>query len=96
MVNANWQSAFNGSLSGATTAIMAALLILLGIVLQLGALGYAHISSSNFWLVSMVTEGAWNLALHLNGPALQDVVRFWPLVLVGIGLGILMSRMERL
>lgn len=95
MVNARRQSEFNGSFSGASIAILAGLLILLGIVLQLGELGYGHINASNFWLVSTITQGAWNLLSMHVGPALGDVLRFWPLALVSIGAGILMLLLER-
>ena len=97
MVNANRQGAFNGSFFATSIAMAAGLLILLGVVLQLGELGYGHIDASNFWLISMITQDAWNVvAMHGNAPALDDVLRFWPLALVSIGAGILMLRMERL
>jgi hypothetical protein len=97
MVNVNRQSAFSGSFFATSIAMAAGLLILLGIVLQLGELGYGHINPSNFWVITMITQGAWNLlALHTNTPALEDVLRFWPLALVSVGTGILMLRMERL
>ena len=96
MVNVNRQSAFSGSFFATSIAMAAGLLILLGIVLQLGELGYGHINPSNFWVISMITQGAWNLlALHANTPAFEDVLRFWPLALVSVGTGILMLRMER-
>jgi hypothetical protein len=96
MVNANRRSAFNGSFLATSIKMAAGLLILLGIVLQLGELGYTHINASNFWLVSMITQSVWNLlAMHGSGPALEHLLRFWPLVLVSVGAGILMLRMER-
>jgi len=96
MVNANRQDHFNESFSAKSMMIVAALLILLGTVFQLGELGYGHISPDNFWLVSMFTQSVWNLlAMRMNGPAMQEVLRFWPLMLVSVGLGILMLRMEQ-
>jgi hypothetical protein len=96
MVNANQQRHFSESLLAKSMMIAAGLLIVLGTVLQLGQLGYDHISPGNFWLVSMVAQGLWNLvAMHMNGPAMQEVLRFWPLMLVSVGLGILMLRMEQ-
>jgi hypothetical protein len=96
MVNANRPNALSGSFSAASMALLAGLLILLGIVLQLGELGYGHINTTNFWLITVITQGAWNLlAMHGNGPALDDVLRFWPLALVSIGTGILVLRLER-
>jgi hypothetical protein len=42
-------------------------------------------------LATMVTEGVWNvLAMHCDGPALQQLLRFWPLVLVAFGMGLLL------
>ena len=97
MVNANRQGAFNESFVATSIAMAAGLLILLGIVLELVELGYGHINASNFWLISMITHGAWNLlALHGNAPGLEDVLGFWPLALVSVGAGILMLRRERL
>jgi hypothetical protein len=69
----------------------AGLLILVGVMFQLGELGYSHLSPANFWLATMVTEGVWNvLAMHCDGPALQQLLRFWPLVLVAFGMGLLL------
>lgn len=96
MVDANRQSDFSESLLVKSMMVLAGLMILLGIVLQLGQLGFGHINTTNFWLVSMFTQSVWNLlALRLNGPAMEEVLRFWPLVLVSVGLGILMLRMEQ-
>ena len=96
MVNANRQRHFSESLLAKSMMITAGLLIVLGTVLQFGQLGYGHVSPANFWLVSMFTQSVWNLvAMHTNGPAMQEVLRFWPLVLVSVGLGILMLRMEQ-
>lgn len=97
MVNANRQVPFGGSFS--TTSIvmlMAGLLILLGIVFQLGELGYGHMNPANLWFVSVVTQSAWNLlAMRTNGPALEEILRWWPLALVSVGLAILLLQRER-
>jgi hypothetical protein len=97
MVNTNRQVSFGGSFSTTSiTLLIAALLILLGIVFQLGELGYGHVSPANYWFVSMITQSAWNLlALRTNGPALEEVLRFWPIALVSAGLGILMLQRGR-
>jgi hypothetical protein len=95
MANAERQRGFGDSFSAKTIVLAAGLLILLGIVLQLGVLGYGHVNASNFWFFSVITESAWNLLLlHGNGSAGQ-ILRFWPLALVSVGLGILMLRLER-
>jgi len=77
---------------GSTAGVAAAgLLILMGIVFQLGELGYSHLSAANLWLAAMISEGAWNLlTLHWGAPALRELARFWPLVLVAFGLGFLL------
>ena len=96
MVNADRQRVLGDSLVAKSILIAAGLLILLGIVLQLGVLGYCHVSPSNYLFFSVLTEGAWNfLSLHGAGSPLEQVARFWPLVLVSVGLGILMLRLER-
>lgn len=96
MVNAD-RRAFGSSFSTKATVLGAGLLILLGTVLQLGVLGYGHVRPANLWFLSVFAEGIWNmLAAHVNGPALEEVLRFWPLTLVSAGLGILMLGWERL
>ncbi len=88
--------ALGRSFSSTATLLGAGLLILLGTVLQLGVLGYDHVRAANLWPFSVIVESAWNvLAMHANGPALDAVLRFWPLVLVSAGLAILMLRSER-
>jgi hypothetical protein len=96
MVNANGQRAWTDSVAARVAGMVAGLLILLGIVFQLGELGYGHVPAHDWWLISTVTQAVWSLvALKVNGPALGQVLRFWPLILVSMGLGILMLRLER-
>jgi hypothetical protein len=79
-----------GRVSAAGVAA-AGLLILMGIVFQLGELGYSHFSSANFWLAAMITEGVWNLlTVRWDAPALRELLRFWPLIFVAFGLGLLL------
>ncbi|MGA8103867.1 MAG: hypothetical protein WB869_17040 [Candidatus Acidiferrales bacterium] len=69
----------------------ATMLILGGIVLQLGGLGYMHVGLDYLWMLLLVLESAWNvISMHGNLPWLQQLVVFWPLLLVGVGLGILL------
>jgi hypothetical protein len=73
----------------------AALLILLGIAFQLGELGYGHLRLDNLWLFSMMIGDIWNiLSMRLNLPSAGEVVRYWPLILVGLGLAILLATQE--
>lgn len=96
MVNAGRRE-LGSSFSTRATVLGAGLLILLGTVLQLGVLGYDHVRPANLWFLSVFAEGVWNmLAAHVNGPALEQVLRFWPLMIVSAGLGILMLGWERL
>jgi hypothetical protein len=69
----------------------ATILILGGIVLQLGGLGYLHVGLSDLWMLVLILESAWNvISMHSSLPWLQQLVVFWPLLLVGAGLGILL------
>jgi len=92
MTKANWKpTGREGGSSAAFGIVAASLLILVGIVFQLSELGYSHVSPLNFWMIAMITEGAWNvLTLRSDVPALHELVRFWPLVLVAFGLGLLL------
>jgi len=96
MVSENRQVSLGSSFS-ATSIVMfiAALLILLGIVFQLGELGYGHINSQNLWLFSVLTQSAWNLVSLHGGASLVELARWWPLALVSMGLGILMLHRGR-
>lgn len=73
----------------------ATLLILLGILFQLGELGYGHLQSGNFWFFSTMMTDIWNiLSLRLDVPALGEMLHYWPLALVGLGLAILLATRE--
>lgn len=93
MTKAERQSSFETPVSGAAILMAGAgLLILLGIVFQLGVLGYGHINISNLWLFSMLASNLWDVvAAHMNEPALHEMVRFWPLLLVCSGLAMLLA-----
>jgi hypothetical protein len=90
MANQNRQ--FPIEINGTAAMVtVASLLILLGIVLQLGQLGYGHFDARNYWLFSLFASGIWNmLALQLNAPSVGDVIQLWPLLLVGTGLAVLL------
>jgi len=69
----------------------AGLLILVGLVLQLGALGYGHIQPGNIWIASTVVEGVWSMLIaQLDAPGVQQLATFWPLLLISMGLAILL------
>jgi hypothetical protein len=96
MANASAPSPATAMISVARFPIAAAaLLILLGIVFQLGELGYSHFRMDNFWLFSMVLTDIWNiLSVRLNVPTAAELLRYWPLTLVGLGLAILLATRE--
>src|SRR5271157_4544280 len=67
------------------------LLILVGLVLQLGALGYGHAQPGNIWIASTIAGSAWTMLItQLDSPALQGLATFWPLLLVSMGLALLL------
>ena len=84
------------SFSGAAVIVaLAGLLILLGVVFQMAQLGYGHVRPDNIWLFSVIASGIWNiLSLRLNAPGLFELFRFWPLVLVGFGVAIMLATRE--
>jgi hypothetical protein len=72
--------------------VAAALLIVLGIVLQLDMLGYGHFNADGYWFISVIAEGIWNLlAARLDMPSMDVLLRFWPLLIVSSGLMILLA-----
>jgi hypothetical protein len=96
MANANRQAQSAVSTSGSTAISAAAsVLVLVGIVFQGAELGYGHIAPANFWLFSVLATNIWNiLSLHMNISTLQEFCRFWPLLLVGFGLAIMLAARE--
>jgi hypothetical protein len=96
MTSTNGQSPTTSLISSARIPVAGAvLLILLGIVFQLGELGYGHLRLDNLWLFSMMLADIWNiLSMRLNLPSAGEVLRYWPLILVGLGLAILLATQE--
>jgi hypothetical protein len=96
MTSTNGQSPMTSLISSARIPVAgASLLILLGIAFQLGELGYGHLRLDNLWLFSMMLGDIWNiLSVRLNIPSAGEVLRYWPLILVGLGLAILLATQE--
>ncbi len=68
----------------------AGLLILVGVVYQLAQIGYGILTAKDFWFISMVAQNMWNfMSAGSDVPALGELLRFWPLLLVASGLGLL-------
>lgn len=93
MTKAERQSSFEVPVSGGAVLMAGAgLLILLGIVFQLAELGYGHMDTNNLWLFSVLASNVWDVAAaHMNVPALHDMLKFWPLLLVSSGLTMLLG-----
>ena len=90
MTNARPQLVSAGRTLRMTLLLPAVALIFLGSVFQLGMLGYGQLDPRSLWPVMMVFQSAWNLlTAHSNTPELASIARFWPLLLVVCGLGIL-------
>jgi hypothetical protein len=79
--------------SGALNVLGPILLILLGIVFQLSELGYGHLRPENFWLFPMIATSVWNVfALHINVPGAYELLSFWPLLLICVGMATLLVK----
>ncbi len=49
----------------------------------------------NLWLLSVLASDIWNiLSVHFNVPAIGDVLLYWPLVMICMGLAILLAVRE--
>lgn len=96
MTNANGRSSMTSALEGVRfPEAGATLLIVLGILFQLGELGYGHLPSGNLWFFSMMLTDIWNiLSMRLDVPTLGEMLRYWPLALVGLGFAILLATRE--
>src|SRR5215831_8004380 len=79
-------------MSRAAAFVVAGLLIFAGLVFQLGEFICDHLSASSYWLIHMIATNVWSaLVLKLNALGLEQLLRFWPLLLVGFGLAILLA-----
>jgi len=91
MTSANQQarSSVSGSVAISAAAIV---LILVGLVFQMAGLASGHAQPDNSWLFSVLASNIWNiLSLRMNVSAMQDFLRFWPLLLVSLGLAIMLA-----
>jgi hypothetical protein len=92
MANANRRFGSHTQSSKSILELAAALLLVsLGVMFQLGELGYSHLGAGNLWFATMVAQGAWNvIAAHFEVPVVRQLLRFWPLILVCVGMGVLL------
>lgn len=95
-MNANQQVTSSGSIQPSGMFLFAAtLLILLGLAFQAAEIGWTHLWPNNLWLFSVIVPGLWNmLAVQWNAPVWQELLRFWPLALVAIGLAMLLAQKQ--
>jgi hypothetical protein len=64
----------------------AGLLVLLGLMAQLGELGLGLFTRDTFWIIPFLANGLWNILMALvSRSALADAIPFWPLTLVVAG-----------
>lgn len=72
--------------------IAAGLLIFLGLVFQLGEFIGNQLNATSYWLIHIIAMNIWSaFVLRLNTLGFEGILRFWPLLLVGFGLGILLA-----
>jgi hypothetical protein len=92
MTDATPRLASQISVSRVAAIMGAIMLIFLGIVFQWGQLGEGQFSVDGLWIIHMIAMNVWNLiAMHLGRPGLTEILRFWPLLLVALGLAILLA-----
>lgn len=94
MTNARRQGSMEGSMAGiSSSTIGATILILTGVIFQLAELTYAHLRGDGLWFFSVLASNIWNmLALKFNAPAVQQMAEYWPLLLIGAGLAMLLAK----
>jgi len=72
--------------------IAAGLLIFVGLVFQLGEFICSQLNATGYWLIHIIAMNIWNaLVLRLSALGFEGILRFWPLLLVGFGLAILLA-----
>jgi hypothetical protein len=95
MTNVERQTSATTITGSGILMIGSALLIMVGVVFQAGEMGFGHYRLDNLWLFSVVASDLWNLlATHIGGPTVSEVLRYWPLILVGLGLSIMLATQE--
>ncbi|HUK29984.1 MAG TPA: hypothetical protein VLV89_02655 [Candidatus Acidoferrum sp.] len=64
----------------------AGLLVLLGLMAQLGELGLGPFTRDSFWIIPFLAEGLWNILRALvTRTAFAAAIPFWPLAFVLAG-----------
>jgi len=92
MTDARPQLASSPIVSRTVAFIAAGLLIFVGLVFQLGEFVCNQLNVTSYWLIHIIAMNVWNaLVLRLNALGFEGILRFWPLLLVGFGLAILLA-----
>ncbi len=92
MTHTNRQFPIHRSGHGTATTIVAAALILAGIVFQWGEISGVHPNVDNLWYISVILNTIGRtLEMCLTSALLQDAFRIWPLTLVTAGIVMLLS-----
>ena len=92
MTDARAHLVFTPLVSRTVAFIAAGLLNFVGVVFQLGGFLGSQLSPTSGWLIHMVAMSIWDLfLLRLSALGLGQVLHFWPLLLVGFGLAILLA-----
>jgi len=92
MTDARPQLASSPIVSRTVAFIAAGLLISVGLVFQLGEFICSQLSATSYWLIHIIAMNIWNaFVLRLNALGFEGILRFWPLLLVGFGLAILLA-----
>lgn len=90
MIDSRSRSASQAPAWQVGTLLAAVFFILVGIVFQLAQFGYDGLVVRNFWFISMIIRNVWTfLATRADLPALGELLRFWPMLLVAAGLALL-------
>lgn len=83
------------SLAISPATLSASILIVTGVVFQAIQIAAAHLAGTGLWFFSVLASNIWNmLALKFNAPAGQDLLQYWPLLLIGAGLAMLLAKQQ--
>jgi hypothetical protein len=92
MTDARPQVVLSPLVSRTVAFIAAGLLIFVGLVFQLGEFIGSQLNTTSYWLIHTIAMNVGNaLVLRLNALGFEQLLRFWPLLLVGFGLAILLA-----
>jgi hypothetical protein len=92
MTDARPQLALAPEVSRTVATLAAGLLIFTGLVFQLSEFICGQLSATSYWLIHIIAVNIWNmLVLRLNVAGFAEMLRYWPLLLIAVGLAILLA-----